>query len=80
MFRHTTIFDLTGSTEWRLRSFRLADDPPVSDDLSRAMTGLALPACRHKQCGKFWDMLEASVSTWVVCPAGGDDFVVSRSV
>jgi hypothetical protein len=22
---------------------------------------------------KFWDMLEASVSTWVVGPAGGDD-------
>ena len=27
-----------------------------------------------------WDILEASVSTLVVGPAGGDDFVVSRSV
>lgn len=33
-----------------------------------------------KKYGKFWDMLEASVSIWVVGPAGGDDLVVSRSV
>jgi hypothetical protein len=38
------------------------------------------PPVGIKQYGKFWDMLEASVSTWVVGPAGGDDFVVSRSV
>jgi hypothetical protein len=47
-----------------LRRWRVWPDPPVG----------------IKEYGKFWDMLEASVSTRVVDPAGGDDFVVSRSV
>jgi transposase-like protein len=33
-----------------------------------------------KQYGKFWNVLEASVSTWVVGPPGGEDLVVSRPV
>jgi len=41
---------------------------------------MADPISADLSYGKFWDMLEASVSTWVVGPAGGDDFVVSRSV
>jgi hypothetical protein len=47
-----------------LRRWQVKPDPPIG----------------IKQCGKFWDMLEASVGTWVVGPAGGDEFVVSRSV